>query len=152
MIDVRIDNKTVFMELSKDSIVEVAKVVEGTKNLGPNKGLVKLESNIIKVGNNKFEVKSEREGKRNYVGMSYGSDDVITFRISIGELGITMCHDDKDQVLVKVENKEKWAELQKRGNVVGKNCVFGRMTVKEAMETGNFTRCGIRNKEQATEK
>lgn len=151
VIDVRIDNKTFFMELSKDSIVEVAKVVEGTKNLGLNKGLVKLGSNIIKVGNSEVEVKSEQGGKRNYVGVSDGSDVIITFRTSIGELNIRMRHDDENQVLVKVEDKEKWAELQKKGEVIGKSCLFGGMTVKEAVEIGSFTRCGVWNKEQATE-
>ncbi|MBD0392209.1 hypothetical protein IC220_07345 [Wolbachia endosymbiont of Pentalonia nigronervosa] len=151
VIDVRIDNKIFFMEFSKDSIVEVAKVVEGTKNLGLNNGLVKLGSNIIKMGNSEVEVKSEQGGKRNYVGMSDGSDVIITFRTSIGELNIRMCHDDENQVLVKVEDKEKWAELKKKGEVVGKNSLFGGMTVKEAVEIGSFTRCGMWSKEQVTE-
>lgn len=151
VVDMEIDNEAYFTELSKDSIVEVAKIIEGTKSLGLNKGLVKLGSHIIKVGNSEVEVKSEQGGARNYVGMSDSSDVIITFPTSIGELNIRMCHDDKDRVLVKVEDKEKWAELQKRNEPIGKDCLFGGMTVKEAVETGSFTRCGMWSKGQVTE-
>ncbi|MFT4328226.1 MAG: hypothetical protein AB3P07_06710, partial [Wolbachia pipientis] len=38
---------------------------------------------------------------------------------------------------------EMWAELQKIGEEIGKNCLFGGVKLKEAVERGSFTRCGI---------
>ncbi|VVC27475.1 Cro/C1-type helix-turn-helix domain,Lambda repressor-like, DNA-binding domain, partial [Cinara cedri] len=151
VIDVRIDNETFFMELSKDSRIEVAKLIEGTRNLGLNKGLVKLGSNIIKAGNSHIEVKNGKEGTRNYVDMSDNSSFEITFYTSIGNLRIKMYHDKEDQVQVKAIDQEMWSELQKRNEPIGKGCLFGGMAVEEVLRIGSFTRCGVWNKEQVTE-
>ncbi len=77
--------------------------------------------------------------------VSDGSSVVLEFPTSIGELNIILYQDVKNcnQVQVKVADKELWAELQKRGEEIGKNCLFGGVKLKEAVERGNFTRCGI---------
>ncbi|KAG8290524.1 response to abiotic stimulus [Homalodisca vitripennis] len=82
--------------------------------------------------------------------MSNGSSVMLEFPTSIGKLNIILYHDVKkyDQLQVRVENKEMWAELQQRGEKIGKNCLFGGMTVKEAVEKGNFMRCGIWSSKQ----
>ncbi|WP_250295809.1 hypothetical protein [Wolbachia endosymbiont of Oedothorax gibbosus] len=149
VIDVERDNETYFMELSADSEVEVAKVVEGARNLGLNKGYVKSGSHILKMGGSEIEVKNEKGGARNYVDVSDNSVFEVTFPTSIGGLRIVLCH-KADQVQVRVADTEMWAELQRRGEVVGKGCLFGGMTVKEAVERGSFTRCGIWSEKQAT--
>ena len=97
------------------------------------------------MGNNAVEVKSEKGDIRNYTDMSDGSSIILEFPTSIGKLNVILYHDVKkyDQVQVRVENKEMWAELQQRGEEFGKNCLFGGMTVKEAVEKGSFMRCGI---------
>ncbi len=46
------------------------------------------------------------------------------------------------QVQVEVEDKETWNKLQKIGEIVGKGCLFGGRSVKEAVEKGSFTRSG----------
>ena len=133
LIDVEIDNTTSYIEFSDNSKVEVAKILR------------ELGSNILKIGNDAVEVKSEKGGIRNYTDMSDGSSIILEFPTSVGKLNIILYHDVEkyDQVQVRVENKEMWAELQQRGEEIGKNCLFGGMTVKEAVERGSFTRCGI---------
>ncbi len=139
LIDVEIDNTTSYIEFSGDSKVEVAKILR------------ELGSNILKIGNDAVEVKSEKGGIRNYIDMSYESSIILEFPTSIGKLNIILYHDVKkyDQVQVRVENKEMWAELQKRGEEIGKNCLFGGVKLKEVVERGNFTRCGIWNEKYA---
>ncbi|WP_425386578.1 hypothetical protein [Wolbachia endosymbiont (group A) of Barypeithes pellucidus] len=136
LIDIEIDNTTSYIEFSDDSKVEVAKILETNRKLG---------SNILKIGNDAVEVKSEKGGARNYVDVSDGGSFVLEFPTSIGKLNVILYHDVKkyDQVQVRVENKEMWAELQKRGEEIGKNCLFGGVKLKEAVERGSFTRCGI---------
>ncbi|WP_353279036.1 hypothetical protein [Wolbachia endosymbiont (group B) of Longitarsus flavicornis] len=136
LIDIEIDNTTSYIEFSENSKIEVAKILEANRKLG---------SNILKIGNDAVEVKSEKGGTRNYVDVSGGGSIVLEFPTSTGKLNIILCHDVKkyDQVQVRVENKEMWAELQQRGEEIGKNCLFAGVKLKEAVEKGNFTRCGI---------
>ncbi len=133
LIDVEIDNTTSYIEFSGDSKVEEAKILR------------ELGSNILKIGNDAVEVKSEKGGIRNYIDMSDESSIILEFPTSIGKLNVILYHDVKkyDQVQVRVENKEMWAELQKIGEEIGKNCLFGGVKLKEAVERGSFTRCGI---------
>ncbi|WP_353278935.1 hypothetical protein [Wolbachia endosymbiont (group A) of Udea olivalis] len=139
LIDVEIDNTTSYIEFSGNSKIEVAKILR------------ELGSSILKIGNDAVEVKSEKGGVRNYTDMSDGSSVVLEFPTSIGKLNVILYHDVKkyDQVQVRVENKEMWAELQKRGEEIGKNCLFGGVKLKEVVERGNFTRCGIWNEKYA---
>ncbi|URG40640.1 MULTISPECIES: hypothetical protein [Wolbachia] len=136
LIDIEIDNTTSYIEFSDNSKVEVAKILR------------ELGSNILKIGNNAVEVKSEKGGIRNYVDVSDGSSIVLEFPTSIGKLNIVL-YQEADQVQVRVENKEMWAELKKRGEEIGKNCLFGGVKLKEVVERGNFTRCGIWNEKYA---
>ncbi|WP_265023935.1 hypothetical protein [Wolbachia endosymbiont (group A) of Epagoge grotiana] len=138
LIDVEIDNTTSYIEFSGDSKVEVAKILR------------ELGINILKIGNDAVEVKSEKGGIRNYIDMSDESSIMLEFPTSIGKLNIILYHDVKkyDQVQVRVENKEMWAELQKRGEEIGKNCLFGGVKLQEAVEKGSFMRCGIWNSKQ----
>ncbi len=132
VIGVEIDNKTCITEFSEGSTVEVAKVLEGLNR-----------SSIIKMGDSTIEVESEKGGKRDYIGVS-GTFE-ITFPTSIGGLGVVVYHDAKNygQVQVRVADREMWDELQRRGEVVGKDCLFGGMTVEEAVKRGNFPGRGI---------
>ncbi len=138
LIDIEIDNATLYIEFSEDSKVEVAKILR------------ELGSNILKIGNDAVEVKSEKGGIRNYTDISDGSSVMLEFPTSIGKLNIVLYQDVKNcsQVQVKVADKEMWAELQKRGEEIGKNCLFGGVKLKEVVERGNFTRCGIWSEKQ----
>ncbi|WP_341823796.1 hypothetical protein [Wolbachia endosymbiont (group A) of Agelastica alni] len=138
LIDVEIDNTTSYIEFSGNSKVEVAKILR------------ELGSNILKMGNNAVEIRREEGGARNYVDVSDGSSVVLEFPTSLGKLNIVLYQDVKNcsQVQVKVADKEMWAELQKIGEEVGKNCLFGGVKLKEAVERGSFTRCGIWSEKQ----
>ncbi|GKS78732.1 hypothetical protein [Wolbachia endosymbiont (group B) of Rhopobota naevana] len=136
LIDLEMDNTTSYIEFSGNSEVEVAKILEST---GLNKV---LGSSVLKIGNSAVEVKSEKGGIRDYTDMSDGSSVMLEFPTSIGKLNIVL-YQEADQVQVRVENKEMWAELKKRGEEIGKNCLFGGVKLKEVVERGNFTRCGI---------
>ncbi len=142
--NVEIDNKTFYMEFSHSCIVDVAKVVEGAKNLGLSKGDLNLGGNIIKIGEGEVEVKTGKDGKRNYVDISDNSAFTVILCTSLGELNLMVYHDTEDyhQVQIEVEDEEMWNELQKIGEVVGQGCLFCGMSVKEAVEKGSFTRCG----------
>ncbi|WP_250295839.1 hypothetical protein [Wolbachia endosymbiont of Oedothorax gibbosus] len=154
VIGVEMDNDTYFAEFSVDSTVEVAKVVEGTKSLGLNKGWVKSGNHVIRIGDSEVEVKSEKGGERNYTDVSDNSAFEIAFPTSIGSLRIVVYHsaENDHQVQVRIVDTEMWSELQKRGEIIGKGCLFGGMTVKEAVKRGSFTRSGMWSKEQAKER
>ncbi|AOV87447.1 ankyrin [Wolbachia endosymbiont of Drosophila incompta] len=138
LIDVEIDNTTSYIEFSGNSKVEVAKILR------------ELGSNILKMGNNAVEIRREEGGARNYVDVSDGSSVVLEFPTSLGKLNIVLYQDVKNcsQVQVKVADNEMWAELQKRGEEIGKNCLFGGVKLKKVVERGNFTRCGIWSEKQ----
>ncbi|WP_341815917.1 MULTISPECIES: hypothetical protein [unclassified Wolbachia] len=138
LIDVEIDNTTSYIEFSGNSKVEVAKILR------------ELGSNILKMGNNAVEIRREEGGARNYVDVSDGSSVVLELPTSLGKLNIVLYQDVKNcsQVQVKVADKEMWAELQKRGEEIGKNCLFGGVKLKKVVERGNFTRCGIWSEKQ----
>ncbi len=142
--NVEIHNKTFYMEFSHSCIVDVAKVVAGAKNLGLSKGDLNLGGNIIKIGDGEVEVKTGKDGKRDYVDISDSDAFAVTFYTSLGELNLMVYHDTEDyhQVQVEVENEEMWNELQKIGEIIGQGCLFGGMSIKEAVERGSFTRCG----------
>ncbi|WP_265041531.1 hypothetical protein [Wolbachia endosymbiont (group B) of Melanostoma mellinum] len=133
-----------YIEFSHSCIVDVAKVVEGAKNLGLSKGDLNLGGSIIKIGDGEVEVKTGKDGKRNYVDISDNSAFTVTLCTSLGELNLMVYHDTEDyhQVQVEVEDEEMWNELQEIGEIVGKGCLFGGMSVKEVVEKGSFTRCG----------
>lgn len=124
--------------------------MEGTKNLGLTTGEVKLGGDVIEMGNSKVEVRSGKEGERNYVDVSDNSAFEITFPTSIGSLKIIIYHDPENdhKVEIRVADKEMWSELQKRGETIGKGCFFGGMSVEEAVEKGSFPRDGKWSKEK----
>ncbi|WP_410542116.1 hypothetical protein [Wolbachia endosymbiont (group A) of Pogonocherus hispidulus] len=151
--DVGIDNKTFYMKFSKGSTVEPAKVLEGTRNLGLNKGWVELGGHIMKIGDNEVEVKIEKGGERNYTGLSDGGNLTMTLHSDHGEVKIRLCHDTEnyDRVQVIVEDKETWEKLQKEGRAIRENCLLGGKTIEEAIKEGGFKRSGMWSKERVTE-
>lgn len=148
--DVEMDNQTFFMKFSENSKVDVARVLEGTKNLGLTTGEVKLGGDVIEIGNSKVEVRSGKEGQRNYVDVSDNSAFEVAFPTSIGILKMVICHNARNdrQVEIRVADKEMWSELQKKWKTIGKGCFFGGMTVTEAVEKGSFTRSGKWSKDK----
>ncbi|MDN5248471.1 MAG: hypothetical protein QWI36_05050 [Wolbachia endosymbiont of Tyrophagus putrescentiae] len=144
-----IDNQTFFIQFSEGSTVKPAKVAEGARNLGLNKGEIKLGSHIIKIGRGEFEFKTDKEGTRNYIDMSDNSSFTMKLHSSIGELRIVL-QQNCDRVQVRVENKEMWKKLQETGGIIRENCLLGGMKIEEAIREGSFKRRGTFSKEQVT--
>ncbi len=118
-------------------------------------GLVYLDSNgcntnFLPVAHARGNPIPSEQGYLSLLSLLYHIS-ILQFPTSIGKLNVILYHDVKkyDQVQVRVENKEMWAELQKRGEEIGKNCLFGGVKLKEVVERGNFTRCGIWNEKYA---
>lgn len=142
--NVDFDNKTFFIEFSSNSKVDVAKLLNGANDLGFKKGDLKIGSNTIKIGTAEVKVKTDENGKRNYIDISNNSSFVVTFPTSLGELHVSIYRDTKNSnlVQVKVENTDLWNKLQKTGEVVGQGCLFGGISVQKAIEKGGFLRPG----------
>ncbi|WP_341808263.1 hypothetical protein [Wolbachia endosymbiont (group E) of Neria commutata] len=151
--NVEVDNKTFFMEFSQDSRVDIGKVFNGARNLGLNKGDLNLGGNIVRLGDAEVKIKTEQNGKRNYVDVSDNSAFEVTFSTSLGNLSVIIYHnlESYHQVHVEVKDEKMWNELQKKGEIVGNGCLFGGMSVSEAVEKGGFFSSGRWGSQQSTE-
>ncbi|MGL9732351.1 MAG: ankyrin repeat domain-containing protein [Wolbachia sp.] len=138
-----VDDAAFFLEYSEDSIVEVAKVIDGTKKLGLNQGNIACGSNVIKIGKSEVEIITEND-VRDYTDLANGSDIVLTFYTSQGELDVRLYPDKKDQNLIRVEVKDqkKWEKLRSCEKEIGKNCSLGGYSVYDAIERRYFERSG----------
>jgi hypothetical protein len=59
LCDVRIDNITSYLEYSEDSIINVAEITNGARNLGLTQGEVGYGRDIIKIGKSEVEIITE---------------------------------------------------------------------------------------------
>ncbi|WP_375316110.1 ankyrin repeat domain-containing protein [Wolbachia endosymbiont (group A) of Colletes cunicularius] len=136
-----IDGPTFFLEYSEDSIVEVAKITDGARNLVLTQGEVAFGSNIIKIGQSEVEVIT-KGGIRNYTDLTDNSDIILTFYTSLEELEVRLYPDkqNKDLIRVEVQNQGKWEKLKSCNEEIGKNCLLGGLSVSEAIEKGHFVR------------
>ncbi|WP_341821755.1 hypothetical protein [Wolbachia endosymbiont (group A) of Ischnus inquisitorius] len=100
--DIRIDNSVFYLEYSKDSKIDITKITDGARGLGLTHGDLKCGRNIVKIGNSEVEIKTEK-GKRNYTDLTEGSDVVLTFYTSLGELEVRLRPDIKNKSHIKVE-------------------------------------------------
>ncbi len=139
--DVEFDNRRFYIEFSKDSAVDMKKVIEGTKSLGFNTGNVNIGGNIVKIGDGEVEVKTGKNGERDYVDISNNSAFTVTFSTSLGEFHVKV-YQSYNQVKIEPENRELWNKLQEKGEKIGNQCLFGGMTVNDAIEKGGFVRAG----------
>ncbi|MBV0900084.1 MAG: hypothetical protein KTV77_05145 [Wolbachia endosymbiont of Fragariocoptes setiger] len=119
--NVNFDNQSFCMQFSPNTKVDVAKLVEGAKDLGFRTGDLKIGNNTIKIGTAEVKVKTDENGKRNYIDISDNSAFTVTFQTSLGELHISIYRDTKNSHLiqVKVENQELWNKVQKNQEFVG---------------------------------
>ena len=150
--DVEFDHRTFYMEFSKESVVDVKKVINGTKKLGFDSGNLKLGGDIVKIGESEVEIKTEEDGKVNYLDLSDNSSIKITFHTNRGDLDVNLFHDPKnhDKVQVRVNDPKLWEEF-KTEDVV-KNCLLGGVPIEKAVKNGNFTRCGKLSSTEVKEK
>jgi ankyrin repeat protein len=141
---IEIDNGTFSLEYSEDSIVEVAKVINGAKSLGLNQGNIEFRSNAVKIGKSKVEVETENS-VRNYtnINISDGSNIVLTFPTNLGKLEVRLYPDTQNEGRIKVEinnkDRKKFDHLEDKEEI-GKNCLLGGLSIYKAIEQGYFER------------
>ncbi|MFT4327818.1 MAG: ankyrin repeat domain-containing protein [Wolbachia pipientis] len=142
--DVRIDNSTLYLEYSGDSIIDVAKITDRAGNLGLTQGSIEYERDIIRIGKSEVEIQTEG-GIRYYTDLIEGSDIVLTFYTSLGNVDVRLYPDvqDKSKIIVEVSNREEVLEKFKgRKKELSNDCVLGKDWVYDAIENGYFERSG----------
>ncbi|MDR2609453.1 MAG: ankyrin repeat domain-containing protein [Rickettsiales bacterium] len=141
--DARIDNSTFYLEYSEDSIINVAKITDGARSLGLTQRSIEYGRDIIKIGKSEVEIITEN-GIRNYTDLTDGSDIVLTFYTSLGELEVRLYTDMQNTNLIRVEinSQDLLKQLENRNEKIGKNCLLGGLPVSEAIKQGSFVRSG----------
>ncbi|WP_265029689.1 ankyrin repeat domain-containing protein [Wolbachia endosymbiont (group A) of Philonthus cognatus] len=139
----KMDNTTFYLEYQEDSKIDVAKVTDGARNLGLTHGSKKCERSVVRIGESEVEIITTN-GTRNYTDLADGSDIVLIFYTSRGELEVRLYPDrqNKDQIKVEVQDQEKWKKLKNCKEEIGKNCSLGGLPVNKAIEQGFFTKYG----------
>ncbi|MGL9717885.1 MAG: ankyrin repeat domain-containing protein, partial [Wolbachia sp.] len=141
--DAKMDASTFYLRYSKDSTVHPAKITDGARDLGLIHGETGYGRNIIKIGKSEVEIITEN-GIRNYTNLADGSNIILTFYTTQGELDVRLYTDEKNKDLIKVEvqDQDKWKKLKDCNEEIGKNCLLGGLSVNQAIEQGSFTKHG----------
>ncbi|WP_353280764.1 ankyrin repeat domain-containing protein [Wolbachia endosymbiont (group B) of Tholera decimalis] len=142
--DARVDNSVFYLEYSEDSKIDIIKITDGARDLGLTDGDVKCGRNIVKIGSSEVEIQTEG-GIRYYTDLTEGSDIVLTFYTSLGNVDVRLYPDiqDKSKIIVKVSNREEILEKFKdRKEELGNDCALGEDLVYDAIENGYFERSG----------
>ncbi len=141
--DARIGNSTFYLEYSEDSKVDVAKITDGARNLGLAQEETGYGRDVIKIGKSEVEIITVN-GIRHYTDLIDGSDIVLIFYTSLGELEVRLYPDMQNKNLVKVEvrDQEMWEKLKNCKEEIGENCSLGEYLVYDAIEQGYFERPG----------
>uniref|UniRef100_A0A1A9VJN9 ANK_REP_REGION domain-containing protein n=1 Tax=Glossina austeni TaxID=7395 RepID=A0A1A9VJN9_GLOAU len=138
----KMDNSTFYVEYSEDSIIDVAKITDGARDLGLTQGEIEYGRDIIKIGKSEVEIIMQK-GIRYYTDLADGSDIVLTFSTSLGELEVNLYPDKQDKIIVKVSNKKEILEKFKDcKEELGKNCSLGGYSIYDAIEQGYFKSSG----------
>lgn len=143
--DARVDNSVFYLEYSKDSKIDIAKITDGARGLGLTHGDLKCGRNIVKIGNSEVEIKTEN-GMRNYIDLTEGSSITLIFCTSLGELKIGLCPHEENKNWIKVEVSDEGLlllkEIKSYNEEIGQNCLLGGLSVIEAIDQGVFPRSG----------
>ncbi|WP_223823063.1 MULTISPECIES: ankyrin repeat domain-containing protein [Wolbachia] len=142
LYDGKIDNNVFYLEYSEDSIIDVARITDRTRNLELIQESYRRD--IIKIGKSKMEIITEN-GIRYYTDLTEGSDIVLTFYTSLGNVDVRLYPDvqDKSKIIVKVSNREEILEKFKGcEEELGNDCALGNYWVYDAIEQGYFERSG----------
>ncbi|WP_353270929.1 ankyrin repeat domain-containing protein [Wolbachia endosymbiont (group A) of Hedychridium roseum] len=142
LYDGKIDNNVSYLEYSEDSIIDVARITDRTRNLELIQESYRRD--IIKIGKSEVEIITEN-GIRYYTDLTEGSDIVLTFYTSLGNIDLRLYPDiqDKSKIIVEVSNREEILEKFKgREEELGNDCALGDCWVYDAIEQGYFERSG----------
>ncbi|MDE5066549.1 ankyrin repeat domain-containing protein [Wolbachia endosymbiont of Drosophila leontia] len=142
LYDGKIDNNVSYLEYSEDSIIDVARITDRTRNLELIQESYRRD--IIKIGKSEVEIITEN-GIRYYTELTEGSSIVLTFYTSLGNVDVRLYPDvqDKSKIIVEVSNREEILEKFKgREKELGNDCRLGKYWVYYAIEQGYFERSG----------
>ncbi|MFT4328103.1 MAG: hypothetical protein AB3P07_05975 [Wolbachia pipientis] len=139
--DIRIDNSNFYLEYSEDSIIDVAKVTNKVRDLVLTQKQIEHARSIIKIGKSEVEIITQ-DSTRNYTDLADGSDIVLTFDTSFGELEVRLYPDKENEnlVIVEVNDEDLLEEIETYDEKIGKNCLLGGLSVSEAINQGSFNR------------
>ncbi|WP_419215034.1 ankyrin repeat domain-containing protein [Wolbachia endosymbiont of Rhagoletis cingulata] len=132
--EAKMDNFTFCLKYSKNSIVEVAKIMNGTDES------TEFRRDVIAIGESEIEILTEG-GVRNYTDLI--GNIVLTFHTDLGKVDARLYSDvqDKGKIIVEVSNKEEILEKFKNyKEELGENCLLGGSSVYDAIKQGYFKR------------
>ncbi|CCE77827.1 MULTISPECIES: ankyrin repeat domain-containing protein [Wolbachia] len=132
--EAKMDNFTFCLKYSKNSIVEVAKIINGTDES------TEFRRDVIAIGESEIEILTEG-GVRNYTDLI--GNIVLTFHTDLGKVDARLYSDmqDKRKIIVEVSNKEEILEKFKNyKEELGENCLLGGSSVYDAIKQGYFTK------------
>lgn len=132
--EAKMDNFTFCLKYSKNSIVEVAKIINGTD------GSTEFRRDVIAIGESEIEILTEG-GVRNYTDLI--GNIVLTFHTDLGKVDARLYSDvqDEEKIIVEVSNKEEILEKFKNyKEELGENCLLGGSSVYDAIKQGYFKR------------
>ncbi|WGJ61864.1 ankyrin repeat domain-containing protein [Wolbachia endosymbiont of Frankliniella intonsa] len=132
--EAKMDNFTFYLKYSKNSIVEVAKIINGTDES------TEFRRDVIAIGESEIEILTEG-GVRNYTYLI--GNIVLTFHTDLGKVDARLYSDVQNagKIIVEVSNKEEILEKFKNyKEELGENCLLGGSSVYEAIKQGYFKR------------
>ncbi|WP_353276313.1 ankyrin repeat domain-containing protein [Wolbachia endosymbiont (group B) of Villa cingulata] len=132
--EAKMDNFTFYLKYSKNSIVEVAKIINGTDES------TEFRRDVIAIGESETEILTEG-GVRNYTDLI--GNIVLTFHTDLGKVDARLYSDvqDEGKIIVEVSNKEEILEKFKNyKEELGENCLLGGSSVYDAIKQGYFKR------------
>lgn len=132
--EAKMDNFTFCLKYSKNSIVEVAKIINGTDES------TEFRRDVIAIGESEIEILTEG-GVRNYTDLI--GNIVLTFHTDLGKVDARLYSDvqDEGKIIVEVSNKEEILEKFKNyKEELGENCLLGGSSVYDAIKQGYLKR------------
>ncbi|MGL9725366.1 MAG: hypothetical protein ACR5KV_01100 [Wolbachia sp.] len=135
--DARVDNFSFYLQYLKNSIVEVAKIIDKA-NLTHRS--IECRRDVVAIGESEVEIITER-GIRNYANLT--GNIVLTFYTDLGKIDVRLSSDEQDRnkIIVEVSNKKEILEKFKNcKEELGKGCVFCGYCVYDTIEQEYFKR------------
>ncbi|QJT94808.1 hypothetical protein HGO53_06850 [Wolbachia endosymbiont of Diaphorina citri] len=133
-----VDNNLVLFRWPKNSIVEVAKVMNSKVNEN-----FSIESSILQIGKSIIRVESIGR-KRNYTDVLGGGIE-MSFTTEVGKISIHLCPSDEGNNIIEVnldgESQEKFDKLKDQ-SILGESCLLGGKSVLQAIKDKGFERNG----------
>ncbi len=135
-LEVEIDNIYFYIRYPQTSIIEPVKIIANQEII--DRG---LRVHILKIGKSTVKIDNRGE-KRNYVDLTEGSDVVLTFYTSLGELEVRLYPHETDKNLIRVEvnDEDLLEDIESYNEEIGQNCLLGGLSVIEAINRGVFVR------------